>query len=73
MQRHKPVRWWLRPWTRREARADPVPDDRTRLSWNDRTMAYPAVRPAVPRNERPLMTRGQEWRSRIQRIPTINS
>ena len=73
MHRHRPVRWWLRPWNRRGARTDPMPADKPRLPWNDRTTAYPALRPAVPRNERPLMTRGQEWRSRLERIPTINS
>jgi hypothetical protein len=38
--------------------------DRPGLVWNGETAVYPFVRKSAPRDERPLMTPGQEWRSR---------
>ncbi|MFI5490962.1 hypothetical protein [Actinoplanes sp. NPDC051859] len=72
--RHKPVRVWFKPWHKRcrcGCRWFPCPDsvtlDRPRPGWNDQTAVYDIITPAL-RNERPLMTPGQEWRSR-QRWP----
>jgi hypothetical protein len=77
--RHKAVRIWWRPWQKRctcGCRWHPCPDSIT--------MNAPAFHPAPARNEpdwnsptvgyinqRPLLTRGQEWRSRRgpNRIP----
>ncbi|MFI5492076.1 hypothetical protein [Actinoplanes sp. NPDC051859] len=65
--RHRPVRLWCKSWKKRCAcgcRWYPCPDSitaaRPPVSWNERTVAVPQVR---FRNDRPLMTRGQEWRS----------
>jgi len=66
--RHRAIRIWWRPWRRRCSCGCgwyPCPDaitvnDQARRNspaWNPPTAAH-------PRNERPLMTPGQEWRTR---------
>ena len=73
MRRHKPLRVWFAPWKTRCACGCgwfPCPDsitmDRPGPVWNARTAALPIVTPARPafRDESPLMTPAQEWRSR---------
>jgi hypothetical protein len=70
MVRHRPVRVWFMPWKRR-CRCGwawfPCPDS-TRVNgepvgWNEKTAVFSTVQPSR-RNERPLLTPGQEWRSR---------
>ncbi len=77
--RHRSVRVWWKPWVRRCAcgcdwypcpdsvKVDrPGPDPqvlrRNLAHWDAPTARHPTVR-----NERPLMTRGQQWRSRPSR------
>ena len=64
--RHRAVRMWFKPWRKRCACGCdwfPCPDsitmDRPGPVWNAQTAAYPVMQP-----DRPLMTRGQQWRSR---------
>ncbi|BEL05618.1 hypothetical protein Q0Z83_038090 [Actinoplanes sichuanensis] len=81
MRRHREVRVWFMPWKTRCACGCawfPCPDAVTvdppavteslRIAdprWNGPTVHFVAVRP-VRGNERPLMTKGQQWRSRRQ-------
>jgi hypothetical protein len=73
--RHKAVRVWFKPWKKRcscgcpwfpcpDAATVPSPPVSQSLrlgpAWNTSTARYATV----GRSERPLMTRGQEWRSR---------
>ncbi|ROP29303.1 hypothetical protein EDD30_2091 [Couchioplanes caeruleus] len=76
MRRHRPVRMWFKPWKKRCACGCgwfPCPDavtvdhppvaqslGRADPTWNMPTAYYAAARG----NQRPLMTRGQQWRSR---------
>jgi hypothetical protein len=70
--RHGPRRVWFAPWKTRCACGCewfPCPDlikvNRRPVSWNEKTSVYPTTTSRfLPRNQRPLMTPGQEWRSR---------
>jgi hypothetical protein len=76
MRRHQPVRVWFKPWQKRcscgcgwfpcpdsitmdTPGVDPTIQRRNYPQWNAPTARFP-----VSRNERPLMTPGQEWRTR---------
>lgn len=77
--RHRPVRPWWRLWKRRCACGCtwyPCPDtitldrpgvDPAVLRRNFPQWYAPTVRMPAPRNERPFLTPGQEWRSRNAR------